>query len=150
MTPSVTHADFVLMPDSTRAITRLFVAGLEDVGPGQSRAHEVIDRILRLPDDAVDRAMSDIDHRFVGRHRDLESTFRHHAGLMRPEIETDDSVSEKRKLLLGAAFTHEYTIEGASLCNPSAVVYPQAGHGDGDVRFVMSVRGSGEGHRSSV
>src|SRR6185436_129791 len=47
-------------------------------------------------------------------------------------------------------FTHEYSIEGASLCNPSAVVYPQPDGADGDVRFVMSVRGIGEGHRSSV
>jgi hypothetical protein len=121
----VTHADFVLLPDTTRAITRLFVAGLEDVGPGQSRAPEVIDRVMQLPDDAVDQAMSDIEQRFDSRHQDLERTFRHHAELMRPGIEADGSVSDTRKLLLGAAFTHEYSIEGASLCNPSAVVFPQ-------------------------
>jgi predicted GH43/DUF377 family glycosyl hydrolase len=150
VTPRVSHADFVLLPDTTRAITRLFVAGLEDVGAGRSRAPEVIDRVMQLPDDAVVRAMSDIEQRFDNRHQHLEKTFRYHAELMRPGIEADDSVSDARKLLLGAAFTHEYSIEGASLCNPSAVVYPQPDDVDGDVRFVMSVRGIGEGHRSSV
>ena len=54
-------------------------------------------------------------------------------------------------LLLGAAFTSEYAIEGAALCNPSIVAHPdQSGTAAGSVRFVMSVRGIGEGHRSSI
>ena len=54
-------------------------------------------------------------------------------------------------LLLGATFTSEYAIEGAALCNPSIVAHPdQAGTVAGSLRFVMSVRGIGEGHRSSI
>jgi len=151
MTPNVAHAELVLRPDSGRAITRLFVAGLEDVGPGVSRAPEVIERVLKLPEEDVENAMADIDARFAGRHRDLHQTFVRHAELLRPGITDDPQVSNTRKLLLGAAFTHEYTIEGASLTNPSAVMYPQPDpHDSDDVRFVMSVRGIGEGHRSSV
>jgi predicted GH43/DUF377 family glycosyl hydrolase len=53
--------------------------------------------------------------------------------------------------LIGAAFTHEFSTEGASLTNPSVVPHPdQAGVPDGGVRYVMSVRGIGEGHRSSI
>jgi predicted GH43/DUF377 family glycosyl hydrolase len=53
--------------------------------------------------------------------------------------------------LLGAVFTSEYAIEGAALCNPSMVAHPdQTGVARGDLRFVMSVRGIGEGHRSSI
>ena len=53
--------------------------------------------------------------------------------------------------LLGAAFTSEYAIEGAALCNPSIVAHPdQTGTAAGSLRFVMSVRGIGEGHRSSI
>src|SRR3954466_3967151 len=149
MTLSVSHADFVLRPDSGRAITRLFVAGLQDVGPGHSRAPEVIERVMNLPEDAVAAAMADIDQRFAGRHRQLHDIFSRHAELMRPGVDADETVSEARKLLLGATFTHEYSIEGASLCNPSAILHPESGDGD-DVRFLMSVRGIGEGHRSSV
>ena len=54
-------------------------------------------------------------------------------------------------LLLGATFTSEYAIEGAALCNPSIVAHPdQTGTAAGSLRFVMSVRGIGEGHRSSI
>jgi hypothetical protein len=53
--------------------------------------------------------------------------------------------------LLGAVFTNEYAIEGAALCNPSMVAHPdQTGTAAGSLRFVMSVRGIGEGHRSSI
>ena len=54
-------------------------------------------------------------------------------------------------LLLGATFTSEYAIEGAALCNPSIVAHPDAARtAAGCLRFVMSVRGIGEGHRSSI
>jgi predicted GH43/DUF377 family glycosyl hydrolase len=53
--------------------------------------------------------------------------------------------------LLGSMFTSEYAIEGAALCNPSVVAHPnQAGTASGALRFVMGVRGIGEGHRSSI
>ena len=49
-------------------------------------------------------------------------------------------------LLLGATFTSEYAIEGAALCNPSIVAHPdQTAIAAGSLRFVMSVRGIGEG-----
>jgi predicted GH43/DUF377 family glycosyl hydrolase len=54
-------------------------------------------------------------------------------------------------LLIGATFTNEYAIEGAALCNPSIVAHPdQTGIATGSLRFVLSVRGIGEGHRSSI
>ena len=56
-------------------------------------------------------------------------------------------LSPTRRLFLGAAFTSEYAIEGAALCNPSMVLHPdQAGGSPGCARFVMSVRAIGEGH----
>jgi predicted GH43/DUF377 family glycosyl hydrolase len=149
VTPNVTETGIELSPDRTRVITRLFVAGLEDVGPGDSRASAVIVRILELSEDAVKVAMHDLDERFGSRHKALHDTFRRHADLIRPRPDADIEVSDCRHLLLGAAFTHEYAIEGAALCNPSAVLHPEQG-GNGDVRFIISVRGIGEGHRSSI
>ena len=53
--------------------------------------------------------------------------------------------------LLGAYFTAEYTVEAAALCNPSMVAHPdQSGLRSGDTRFVLSLRGIGEGHISSI
>jgi predicted GH43/DUF377 family glycosyl hydrolase len=138
-----------LSPDRSRVITRLFVAGREDVGPGDSRASAVIERILDLSEDVVEAAMSDLDKRFENRHRDLHDTFRRHAELVRPRLDSQIDLSDARQLLLGAAFTHEYAIEGAALCNPSAVLHPVQDV-DGEARFIISVRGIGEGHRSSI
>ena len=89
--------------------------------------------------------------RFGDRHRDLISTFSHHADRIANRLDPDADLSPERWLLLGATFTHEYSIEAASLCNPSIVAHPdQSSAPVGSVRFVMSVRGIGEGHRSSI
>ena len=54
------------------------------------------------------------------------------------------SLSPARLQLIGAYFTHEYSIEAAALGNPSMVVAPdQSGVEDGAVRLVMSVRAIG-------
>ena len=56
-----------------------------------------------------------------------------------------------RGRLIGAYFTHEYSIEAAALGNPSIVVAPdQSGVATDAVRFIMSVRAIGEGHISSI
>jgi predicted GH43/DUF377 family glycosyl hydrolase len=56
-----------------------------------------------------------------------------------------------RRQLIGAYFTHEYSIEAAALGNPSIVAAPdQSALGVGEVRFVMSLRAIGEGHVSSI
>lgn len=131
-------------PDHSRVVTRLFF------GPGESFIEPVVQRVLALSDEEVRRAMADLDHRFQLRHRSLHTTFREHAGVVTPRLNgTAATLSDERLLLLGAAFTQEYSLEGAALCNPSAVLYPDVDE-DGTASFVMSVRGIGEGHRSSI
>ena len=62
-----------------------------------------------------------------------------------------DGVSEARRLLIGAYFSHEYSVEAAALGNPSIVEAPdQSALAAGEVRFVMSLRAIGEGHVSSI
>ena len=137
--------------DPARVITRLFVPGQEGFELQESRAGVVLQRILALTDDDVRSALDDVIVRFDGRHRDLAGTFRRHAHELADRLDPTIKLSEARMLLLGATFTSEYTIEGAALCNPSIVAHPdQTGTAAGSVRFVMSVRGIGEGHRSSI
>jgi len=53
--------------------------------------------------------------------------------------------------LIGAYFTKEYAIESAALFNPSIVLHPDQTHLEkGSLRFVMSLRATGEGHVSSI
>jgi predicted GH43/DUF377 family glycosyl hydrolase len=145
----VTETGIELRPDHARVITRFYVPGREDIGPGDSRAGSVIKRILKLDEIQVKAAMDDIDARFSQRHRGLHETFEDHAALVTLRIDPAIDMSDVRRLLLGAAFTHEYTIEGAALCNPSAVLHPEQ-DSTGDAAFIISVRGIGEGHVSSI
>ncbi|MET0698892.1 MAG: glycoside hydrolase family 130 protein [Mycobacterium sp.] len=147
----VTRSSQRLPADKSRVIAQLFVPGQEGFEHEQSRAGAVLARILALDDEVVQSALADIATRFDGRHRDLDDTFRRHANELADRLNPDRELSDSRKLLLGATFTNEYAIEGAALCNPSIVAHPdQRGVADGALRFVMSVRAIGEGHRSSI
>ncbi len=147
----VTRSPQRLAADPSRVITRLFVAGQEGFEHQDSRAGAVLNRILALDEDVVRVSLDDVVARFDGRHRDLVGTFRQHAGELADRLNTGARLSPARMLLLGAIFTNEYAIEAAALCNPSIVAHPdQAETAAGSLRFVMSVRGIGEGHRSSI
>jgi predicted GH43/DUF377 family glycosyl hydrolase len=147
----VTRDPHRVAPDPARVITRLFVPGQEGFELQESRAGVVLNRILALTEDEVRSSLDDVVIRFDGRHRDLVGTFRRHANELADRLDAGVHLSDARMLLLGATFTSEYAIEGAALCNPSMVAHPdQAGTAAGSLRFVMSVRGIGEGHRSSI
>jgi predicted GH43/DUF377 family glycosyl hydrolase len=104
-----------------------------------------------MSESAVSAALGDVITRFGGRHRDLVGIFRRNADELADRLDPDTEISDERMVLMGAVFTSEYAFEGAALCNPSIVVHPdQTGISPGSVRFVLSVRGIGEGHRSSI
>jgi predicted GH43/DUF377 family glycosyl hydrolase len=120
------------------------------LGNGQSRAAGVVERILALSDHEVASALDDVLTGFGGRHRRLRAVLEDHFKLVAHRL-AGGPLSPDRRLLMGAYFTNEYSIEAAALCNPSAVLHPdQTGTGPGEARFVMSVRAVGEGHLSSI
>ena len=64
---------------------------------------------------------------------------------------TDQELSEQRRLLIGSYFLAEYSLESAALFNPSIVPHPdQTGLPPGALRFILSLRATGEGHISSI
>ena len=64
---------------------------------------------------------------------------------------TDQELSEQRRLLIGSYFLAEYSLESAALFNPSIVPHPdQTGLPSGALRFILSLRATGEGHISSI
>jgi predicted GH43/DUF377 family glycosyl hydrolase len=106
---------------------------------------------MGLSDAETDEMLAAVVQRFDGRHRDLAATLRLHADRIRNRLAPGTEMSGQRWLLLGATFTQEYAVEAASVCNPSAFLLPdQSDAPSGSVRFGMSVRQIGEGHRSSV
>src|SRR6266699_5987058 len=64
---------------------------------------------------------------------------------------TDQVISEQRQLLIGSYFVCEYSLEAAALFNPSIVPHPdQSDLPLGSLRFILSLRATGEGHISSI
>jgi predicted GH43/DUF377 family glycosyl hydrolase len=137
--------------DASRVVLRLFVPGQEGFDEQESRSSAVLRRVLALDDTQVRRALDDVVQRFAGRHHRMEETFYRHSGELSERLDPESELSDVRRLLIGATFTSEYAIEGAALCNPSMVAHPdQRGLSNGAARFIMSVRGIGEGHKSSI
>jgi predicted GH43/DUF377 family glycosyl hydrolase len=139
-----------LAPDPARVVAKLFLPG-EELPSGQSRAGAVIARVLALPEEEVERVAASLVEDFADRHDGYLAMLTDHASMMRSQVHSTPSMSEARLLVLGASFTAEYAVEGAALCNPSAVLHPdQSGLADGQARVAISLRGIGEGHVSSV
>jgi predicted GH43/DUF377 family glycosyl hydrolase len=151
MTQCVTRSGVVLTADPARVLARLFVPGHELSHDGRSRASGVLARILALPDDEVDTVLSRVTDRYGKRHRDLPGVLRANYERIAHRVPDDVVLSDERRDLVGAWFTHEYSVEAAALFNPSAVAHPdQSGLLPGQTRFVLSLRAVGEGHISSV
>lgn len=131
--------------DNRRVITRFFDPG------SKGRMQNIVERIARLDDDEVAKLLDEVFQRFRTRHSNivavLEQSFRNAAALLGDAGDVDLN----RRLLLGSYFTMEYSIESAALFNPSIVPHlNQRNLPDGAVRFVMSLRATGEGHVSSI
>ena len=126
MTVVVTRASLRLRPDPRRVITKLFVPG-EERPEHESRSAAVIQRVMALDEDAVRTALTRTMRLFTGRHRNLRETLIDHFASVRHRLAVGVELSEARMLLIGAYFTHEYSVEGAALCNPSMVADPDQG-----------------------
>lgn len=151
MTQCVTRSDVVLTADPARVLARLFVPGQELSHDSRSRASGVLERILALPDDEVTVALDRVRDRYGKRHRDLPGVLKANYERIAHRVPDDVVLSDEHRSLVGAWFTHEYSVEAAALFNPSVVVHPdQSGLTPGHTRFVLSLRAVGEGHLSSV
>jgi len=139
-----------LLPDPARVVARLFLPG-DELERARSRVSQIVGRVMDLPEDEVERLTADLLRDFGGRHHDYPELLRRHASIVAAHIQEAHELTTARTLLLGATFTAEYATEAGALCNPSAVLGPdQSGLRAGQARVVVSVRGIGEGHVSSI
>ena len=111
----------------------------------------MIERITKLGDDDVEQLLGTIFRDFSERHRYFREILEKNFERIAAHSPKSHSLSPERRLLLGAYFTSEYSVESAALFNPSIVPHPdQKGVSKGSQRFVMSFRATGEGHVSSI
>jgi len=141
----VKRKEHKIIGDTSRVITRLH---LPDDG---SRVSKIIKRIMSLSEIAAENLMTQIMVEFSGRHEDLGNIFERHMNEVKDYLPRDAMLSDIQRALIGAYFTMEYSIESAALFNPSIVLHPDQSHlKEGSLRFVMSLRATGEGHISSI
>lgn len=148
---TVSKTDLCFVPDPSRVVAKFFTPGAAPSAGGGSRVERILSRIQALPESVVASTLKGVQQRFASRHADLSSTFEASFAAVARYVERPDELSDERRLLIGAYFTHEYSIEAAALSNPSMVAAPdQEGLAAGEQRFVVSLRSIGEGHISSI
>jgi predicted GH43/DUF377 family glycosyl hydrolase len=139
------RSGILIKSDPNRVLLRPFFPVTED------RARKVITRIMALSETETGAEVRAIINDFNWRHHHLKRFFLQRVEQLRHLIPTDQPLSEERKLLIGAYFSHEYSIEAAALFNPSMVWHPdQSGLAGGSRRFIISLRATGERHISSL
>jgi predicted GH43/DUF377 family glycosyl hydrolase len=139
-----------LLADPARVVARLFLPG-EGVSSGHSRAAEIAQRVMSIPSPTVEALARDLLQAFSPRAVDAPALFSSHAEAVSSRLSGATPISPAQKVVLGASFTAEYAVEGAALCNPSAVEHPdQSGLEEGQLRVAVGVRAIGEGHISSI
>jgi predicted GH43/DUF377 family glycosyl hydrolase len=137
--------DLTLQPESSRVIIRSFIP------TDPHRIATIMGRALALTEGEVARELTALRAEFDTRHFDIEGILLHNYQKVLPHVFTARPLSRVRQLLIGAMFSGEYALESAALFNPSIVPHPdQSGMPEGALRFVMSLRATGEGHISSI
>jgi len=135
----------ILRPDQSRVLLRPFNPG------GRERAARIVSGIMALPEDRVGPLLDEVSAEFSQRHQQIRKLFLERFEQVRDLILTDQEFSEPRKLLIGSYFLAEYSLESAALFNPSIVPHPdQTDLPTGALRFILSLRATGEGHISSI
>src|ERR1700761_4903957 len=137
-----------LRPEAARTVLRPFV--IEDPAGEQPRTLRVVDRILRLEDADMRRELQQMIDELKDRHPDVDAVLQRRYDELSKLAKLPEASAEQRKLI-AAYFVEEFSFESAALFNPSAVRHPdQSGLDAGDTRILITLRGIGEGHISSL
>jgi predicted GH43/DUF377 family glycosyl hydrolase len=131
--------------DCSRVITRLFLPG------GEDRIRRIIDRVLTITEDEVSSLLDQVMEEFAHRHRRFIETLQKNFQAVAHLVPEEVVLTDNQKLLIGAYFTSEYSIQAAGVLNPSIALHPnQANLREGQSRYFMTFRCVGEGHISSL
>jgi predicted GH43/DUF377 family glycosyl hydrolase len=135
----------ILRPDPSRVLLRQF-----DPGDDQ-RISGIIRRIMAVAEAKVGPLLEQVYADFAQRHLNLQQRFLARFEQVESLLPPRAECSHQRRLLIGSYFLAEYALESAALFSPSMVPHPdQTGLAEGSVRFVLSLRATGEGHISSI
>ena len=141
----VRRSSVFIEPDLRRVLLRPFAPG------DLQRMARIIERIMSLTEHQASVLLDEVCAEFSKRHQHIRRLFLERFEQVRDLISAPEELSEERRLLIGSYFLAEYSLEAAALFNPSIVPHPdQTGLPAGALRFVLSLRATGEGHISSI
>jgi predicted GH43/DUF377 family glycosyl hydrolase len=144
-THQLRRTNVMLYPDRTRVLVRPFTPA------SSQRVSQICALVMSLPESEVHTLLERVEAEFGERHLKIRKFLRRRFEQVRAYLHNKQELSEERELLLGAHFTNEYSLEAAALFNPSIVPHPdQSDLAPGSLRFILSLRATGEGHISSV
>jgi predicted GH43/DUF377 family glycosyl hydrolase len=144
-TIDVKRTGVTLNPDRTRVLVRPFRLTSEQ------RTINLCARVASLSEEEVRKLLAEVLSEFDERHQQTRDLLKARFERVKGSLLTNQKISEDRQLLLGSYFTHEYALEAAALFNPSIAPHPdQTNLPDGALRFILSLRATGEGHISSI
>ncbi|NQV03698.1 MAG: response regulator [Bacteroidia bacterium] len=149
MSATVDRKDVFFYPDPKRIIARFFFPGPE------TRVQSIVQKVIDMPEQAAHLVLNQTLRDFSSRHRNISRIFQRHFDRVRDIMAGRNgdmnSLPEIKRLLIGAYFTNEYSIESAAFFNPSMVEHPdQTGLQEEQKRIIISFRATGEGHISSL
>ena len=141
----VKDTGIIFVPEIHRVIARPYVP------TNQGKLERIISRVLSLDESEVNKEFKCVLDKFSHRHRNFEALLECQFESVRRFMPSDVLPSRERRCLIGSVFLAEYSFESAALFNPSIVPHPdQSGLPPGSLRFIMTLRATGEGHISSV
>lgn len=145
---NVRRRDVQFQPDASRVIARFFYTT-------DARGMELITRVMSLTEKEQHETLTQVLRDYSKRHRSISRIFEKHFTRITPlfrQLNIDHSnLTSTQKVLIGAYFTMEYSIESAAFFNPSVIEDPdQSDVATGEKRIILSFRATGEGHISSI
>ena len=148
MPVNVTRKNILFEPDASRVIARFLYTTDE-------RSIHLVTRVMAMTEKQKQETLTQVLRDYSKRHRSISRIFEKHFNRLshlfaRLNID-QDTITPALKVLIGAYFTMEYSIEAAAFFNPSIIESPdQSELAFNEKRVVISFRATGEGHISSV
>jgi predicted GH43/DUF377 family glycosyl hydrolase len=148
MAVTVIRKNIIFQPDSSRVIARFLFNG-------EQRAVDLVRKVLAMPEKEQRESLMMVLRDYSKRHRSISKVFEKNFARLTSAFKQLDidpmTLTTTQKVLIGAYFTMEYSIEAAAFFNPSIMEDPdQTGLTIGETRVIISFRATGEGHVSSI
>lgn len=141
----IKNTGIFITPDSKCVIIRPYIPA------DQARIPRIVSRVMALGESAAEKQLEKTGRDFSSRHHNFDAVLERQFEIVRAHMPSGFAPSKTRRLLIGAYFIGERSYESTALFNPSIAAHPdQSGLSAGSMRFIISLRATGEGHISAL